>query len=205
MAGGALLIAASLVIMGYNLWDERRAGQAAAQVLEQMPETVKSEALSDGGAPPEVELPEAEAPQVPDYILNPGMEMPTIEIEGNTYIGVLEIPDLDLTLPVMDTWSYPQLRIAPCRYAGSAYKPGFVIAAHNYNTHFGLLNNLRPEALVYFTDTDGSKFTYQVVELQTLEPTAIEDMVEDSWDLTLFTCTLGGKFRVTVRCELVEM
>jgi hypothetical protein len=27
---------------------------------------------------------------------------------------------------------------------------------------------------------------------------------ENDWDLTLFTCTLGGSFRVTVRCTAME-
>lgn len=38
MAGGLLLIAAALLLTGYNLWDERRASTAASQVLAQMPE-----------------------------------------------------------------------------------------------------------------------------------------------------------------------
>jgi len=40
--------------------------------------------------------------------------------------------------------------------------------------------------------------------VETLQPTAVEEMCSGDWDLTLFTCTLGGKFRVTVRCDRVE-
>ena len=142
--------------------------------------------------------------EIPDYILNPDMEMPTMDIDGNRYIGTLDIPALNLSLPVMSEWSYPKLKIAPCRYVGTAYQGNFVIAAHNYRTHFGSLGNLSAGDRVTFTDVDGNIFSYDVVEVQILNPAAIEEMVSDDWDLSLFTCTLGGKTRLTVRCDKIE-
>lgn len=68
-----------------------------------------------------------------------------------------------------------------------------MIAAHNYRTHFGSLGNLSAGDRVTFTDVDGNIFSYDVVEVQILNPAAIEEMVSDDWDLSLFTCTLGGK------------
>ena len=114
-----------------------------------------------------------------------------------------KIPDYILN-PVMSDWSYPRLKISPCRYAGTAYKNGFVIAGHNYRRHFGLLSRLAVGDQVTFTDVDGNAFCYQVTEVQVLNPTAIEEMVSDDWDLSLFTCTLGGQTRLTVRCEKVD-
>lgn len=34
--------------------------------------------------------------------------------------------------------------------------------------------------------------------------TAGKEMTSGKWDLTLFTCTAGGRKQVTVRCERVE-
>ena len=42
------------------------------------------------------------------------------------------------------------------------------------------------------------------MEIETLKPRAIEEMDSGEWDLTLFTCTIGGSYRVTVRCEKTE-
>lgn len=36
-----------------------------------------------------------------------------------------------------------------------------------------------------------------------LQPTAVEEMTSGEWPLSLFTCTIGGKLRVTVRCDLI--
>ena len=44
-------------------------------------------------------------------MLDPGREMPAVKADGGRYIGVLELPSLGLALPVMETWSYPSLRV----------------------------------------------------------------------------------------------
>ena len=40
--------------------------------------------------------------------------------------------------------------------------------------------------------------------VETIQPTDIDKMItasdEDAWDLTLFTCTTGGRARCAVRC-----
>lgn len=82
----------------------------------------------------------------------------------------------------------------------SAYNDTLIICAHNYESHFGKIKNLAPGSKVYFTDIDGNNFSYEVVEICILDPYAIEEMQSGDWDLTLFTCTWGGRTRVTVRC-----
>jgi sortase A len=104
----------------------------------------------------------------------------------------------------MSEWSYPNLRISPCRYTGSAYKNNLIIAAHNYESHFGNLKYLNAGDEITFTDVDGNVFNYVVAEIEQLNPTAIEQMESGDWALTLFTCTIGGSYRVTVRCDLAE-
>lgn len=138
--------------------------------------------------------------EVPDYVLNPEMEMPTQELDGVSYIGIVNFPTLDLKLPVIDVWSYKNLKIAPCRYSGSAYSGNFVVCAHNYRSHFGKLGRLRIGDEVVFTDVDGNEFHYEVAELDTVKPTAVDSVKNDDWDLTLFTCTMSGQSRMTVRC-----
>ena len=199
---GLLLLAAALFLTAYNLWGDARAGKTADTVLEQlMPEIEERE---NNSLP---ELPSGESLEesyIPDYVLNSEMDMPEEEIDGHEYIGMLQIPALLLELPVISEWSYPNLKIAPCRYTGSVYRNNLVIAAHNYSSHFGHLKNLSQGDEITFTDMDGNVFRYEVAEIETLSPFAIEEMTSGDWDLTLFTCTVGGKSRVTVRCKLVN-
>lgn len=194
---GCLLLAAALGITIYNILDNRRAGMAVKATVEQLEEIIPR------NMPDEAErtMPVVEE-DIPDYVLNPEMDMPVVQVDGYDYIGTLELPTLGLTLPVMSDWDYPRLKIAPCRYAGSAYQGNLVIAAHNYTNHFGTLKNLKIGDRITFTDSDGNIFSYSVAEIETLDPYAVEDMRSGDWDLTLFTCTVGGQSRVTVRCEL---
>ena len=127
-----------------------------------------------------------------------------MEIDGVEYIGTLTIPALGLELPIVSAWSDALLDLAPCRYTGSAYLGDLIIAGHNYRRHFGPLGRIAPGDRVTFTDVDGNVFAYNVAEIQILKPTAIEDMLSEEWDLSLFTCTLGGQTRLTVRCEKAE-
>ena len=185
---GLLLFAAALALSTYNLWDSYRAEQSREKLLEEYRD--KNQNISDEG-----EQTEESDGQIPDYQLNPEMEMPEITLEdldGAACIGVLEIPKIDLKLPVLSEWSYPLLKKAPCRYSGSAYLDNLVIAAHNYRTHFGKLKELETGDEVIFTDAAGNRFEYNVAAVEALTPQSVEDMTLGEWALSLFTCTLDG-------------
>jgi sortase A len=130
--------------------------------------------------------------------------MTEVEIDGHTYIGYLSIPKLELELPIMADWSYPKLQISPCRYTGSVRGEDLVLMAHNYASHFGGLSKLSEGDSVIFTDMDGIITAYEVVAQDVLDPYAVEEMTSGDFDLTLFTCTYGGKSRVTVYCDRVS-
>ena len=227
---GCVMILAAGALTGYNLYDEHRAAQKASSALVELDAVVNKNAAAPSSVQlyvdipgvqvqepqiitmplPDTQVPSVENPvtlpemEVPDYILNPRMQMPVVQHEGNDYIGVLEIPRLGLRLPVMSQWSYPGLKKAPCRYAGTPYLDNFVISAHNYDSHFGRLKKLTEGERIFFTDADGNRFGYEVALIETLQPTSIDEMKNSDFDLTLFTCTVGGQMRVTVRCYKVQ-
>ena len=120
---GILCLLAAFCLTAYNIWSDAQAGETADSALQQMKQ-IQEDTVQDTVNPSEEEI--------PDYILNPEMDMPTQEIDGQDYIGTLVIESLGLSLPIISEWSYPRLQIAPCRYAGSAYLDNMVIAAHNY-------------------------------------------------------------------------
>lgn len=199
---GLLLIAAALFLTAYNLYDEQRAGQSAMQAIDQLGDLLPpKETVTEPTGEQEVFYDQT---ALPDYLLCPDMEMPVETINGIDYIGVLQIPSLEIELPIASEWNYPNLKTAPCRYSGSAYLNNMIICAHNYASHFGKLKNLSEGDAATFTDIAGNVFTYEMVERETLNPTDIAEMESGDWDLTLFTCTVGGKTRVTIRFKLKE-
>ena len=100
--------------------------------------------------------------------LNP--ELPVVELDGCEYVGCVEIPALEVELPVMADWNYDRLKIAPCRQFGSSRTDDF----------------------------------YSVSKCETLQPTGVDAVQNSGYNLMLYTCTLGGRTRVTVFCDRVE-
>lgn len=198
MTGGLLLLAAALFLTCHNIWEEHRAEKCSTAALGQILTELPAE------EPPPVLTENLQEADIPDYLLNPDMEMPTMEVDGEDYIGILSIPALELELPVISEWSYPRLKIAACRLEGSAYLDNLIVAAHNYRSHFGGLKNLRPGDAVTFIDADGNIFSYEVAETEVLGRDDLAGLEYGNWDLTLFTCTVGGRARVVVRCGKIE-
>lgn len=214
---GVLLLLSSLGLVAYNLYEDYQASVVSCNTVNKIIDHIDSIRDGNDKKDPSSSVNDVESnvsnndenthttnPGVPEYIINPDIEMPSVLIDGEYYIGLLEIPSLELSLPINSEWSYRKLKHTPCRYTGTAYKRNFVIAAHNYNSHFGSIKQLQQGDLVYFTDMSGNRFTYSVDVCETLIPTAVEEMTSGEWALSLFTCTPGGANRVTVRCELVK-
>lgn len=198
---GLILVTAAVLLLVYNLWDGHRARESEEAILAEYLQENKKASESPDASDKE------DKQNIPDYLLNPDMDMPeyTLKSLGDVAcIGILEIPALDLELPVISSCSYSSLRLAPCRYSGSAYKGDLVIAAHNYQSHFGGLRTLPEGSEVFFTDAVGNRFSYYVAVTEALTPWSVDDMTSGEWPLTLFTCTLDSQNRVTVRCEYSE-
>lgn len=213
IAMGLLLLAAALLLTAYNIWDGRRADRAAQSVLQslraQVPGPASSDAPADTTRPaaPAEETPEdtgAAQPSEPTEPTVPGQrEMPTVVVGGYRYIGELDVPSLELSLPVMEDWDYERLKTAPCRYSGNVYEDDLVICAHNYPTHFSPLKYAPIGTQVKFTDAEGTEFYYTVASIETVGPSDVEGLLFGEWDLTLFTCNTGGQTRCAIRCQRV--
>lgn len=189
---GTVLVLAALLLFLYNQREAKQAEQNANAVLQQL-----TQALPAGSDDASQELPVESSGAVTVY-----SAMKTVEIDGNAYIGYLSIPALDLKLPVMENWSYEGLKTAPGRYFGSLYTNDLVIAGHNYAHHLGSLNLLSAGTEVDFIDMDNHTWRYKVSVVETLRPEDVETMTmpSDQWDMTLFTCTVNGEARWTIRC-----
>ena len=67
-------------------------------------------------------------------------------------------------------------------------------------------NEVEEEAGLKVVDANGNVFRYYVLETVIMDGTEVKRMERgsDEWDLTLFTCTYGGRSRLTVRCKEIK-
>lgn len=192
---GVICLLGAIGFVAYNRWEAQSAAQVSQTLLEDVQLVIREE-----------------MPEAPDTGILPGKdftedipaEMATVQVDGYDCIGILSIPVLELELPVLADWSYEKLKKAPCHYYGTCYEPDFVIAAHNYDSHFGRLDRLQPGDIVIFTDVGGKACYYEVALLETLPKEATREMIASGFGLSLYTCTQGGGNRVTVRCNSIR-
>lgn len=197
LAIGILVLTAALFLVSYNMTEETHADEAVEAVMPAL-----SAAIAAHGAD-EIDL--YLPPLVTEVPPAPG-EVPAAEeiilIDGEAYLGYLTIDALSLSLPVRQALTEQNLKETPCRFAGSPGVRGFVIAAHNYRRHFAGLGKLAVGDAVRFTDAAGAVYAYTVSQVETLDAADVAGMTDESFDLTLFTCTYSGERRVTVRCRM---
>ena len=125
-----------------------------------------------------------------------------IPSDGREYYGVVEIPQLQIKLPVLSTYTDADMKTTPCVYYGCRENNDLVIVGHNYASQFGTLNDVSQDFLVYLHMPDGSVYKYKSVATESLNPDQVDEMLMGDWDLTLFTCSYSGEKRIAVRCML---
>ena len=186
---GVVCILSAAGFAVYNRWEDDQAEETAQELLTDV------QSIMDEKQPGQPLTDDTE--QIPT-------EMETVKVGGYDCIGILSVPVFNLELPVLTDWSYAKLKKAPCHYYGTYYETDFVIAAHNYKSHFGRLSQLQPGDIVIFTDVNGADHCYEVVLLETLPKEATQEMITSGFALSLYTCTPGGASRVTVRCNAIN-
>lgn len=198
---GVAMVISAFGLVGYNFYESKKAGVISQKVLQhiidEMPEVPEKSNIN-------IEFDYDEKVKEQMSAGNQSVQMPTTIVYTIEYIGYIEIPKLGLSLPVINTSNQTNLNIAPCRFFGSAYLDNMVIGAHNFASHFGYIDSLGFGDTVNFTDVNGNVFNYEVADIEILQPHQSEYLCNSEWDLSLYTCTISGRERVTVRCERVE-
>lgn len=135
---------------------------------------------------------------------NKNKALEKVTIKGHNYIGTITIPSLNISLPVLDTWNDNNLKIAPSLYYGSSIDK-IIICAHSYKTHFKNIGKLKQNDYIIFKTIDDNEFIYKVEEVEILSQTDVDKMINNNFNLTLYTCTKDGTKRITVRCNLINL
>lgn len=195
---GTMLILSALFLCLYNYRQSNNAYDRSQEILAELKNEIpQSPENAEDHIKPEEDL-------FKEYEESTITESSPIEIDGQYYCGYVTLPSLGLELPVLNEWSYPNLKIAPCRYSGSAQNNDLIIAAHNYSRHFGQIKDLTDGDAVIFTGCNGVQYYYSVSYTEYIDGYNVDKMLDSdgsAWDMTLFTCTLSGQSRVTVRAQ----
>ena len=178
---GVLLILASLGLLAWLKVSDVRAQQDTAAVTERMTQLL--EVRSSG-------------------ILSEG-PMPTLELNGRDYAALLEVPGMNVTLPVCDDWESRNEVANPCRYWGSVYE-GNLILGGGRMAQLAFCAQLDLDDRIVITDLQGREFVYEVKSILRRDDITFDKLREGEYPLTIFTHDGSSNRSIVVHCGLPE-
>ena len=182
---GILLVVAALALLSHNLLMSGQAGADAADVLLRVEQQMPDERRVFSGQAS-------------------GERMAMVQVDGHSYVGILEFSRFDVRLPVLAEHEEGLDELAPRVYGGSATDGTLVIAGNNSQSQFGDLNRFNEGDAVVFTDVSGQEFHYRVTTFESFDndEMGLISAGSDNWDLTLFSASFSGQSQVVVRLVL---
>ena len=128
--------------------------------------------------------------------------MPTLSIDGIDFVGVLEIPRYESSLPVCADWG--DISKYPCHFSGSVYDRTLQIGATSQRGQYDFYREMSVGDTVFFTDMEGNRYTYSVTNIRhedNADQTALKR--EDS-ALTLFVKNTYGFDYIIIYCNVAS-
>ena len=128
-------------------------------------------------------------------------DMPTAEIGGVDFVGVIEIPAYGTSLPIRAEWKPLRISSYPCRLTGSTYGGDLIIGGSDAEGQFDFMKFITGGDRIFVTDPSGVCFSYRVTDIIRTNDASIESLITDEDDLVIFvknTYSFGYK---AVRCK----
>ena len=138
---------------------------------------------------------------VPEISSNPNM--PVLEINDVDYVALIEIPSLNLTLPVADAWNSQKLYNSPARFYGSCYDHSLVIGGADNSYQFSFCDKIDNGTVIIVTDMTGTQFSYTVSRVDRSKSAESNWLISRDYDLTLFCRDTLSMEYVAVRCSFM--
>lgn len=183
---GALLVAAAAALVAYNVTYANGAGQRAEMALSALEDQLPPFALEDYRAP--------------------SGNLAAAQVEGVSYVGILELPTLAVRLPVLAqalAADLPDADFAPYLHSYDVESGDIVIGGANYAYQLGDIGKLAAGDVVRFTDMGGHERAFEVATLATVDSSDDAELAQTCADsqLSLFANTFSGMQRTVVCCR----
>jgi len=125
-------------------------------------------------------------------------------IEESMYLGVIEIPRINIKYVVYTNLTDDLLKISPCKFSGVdlGEKGNLCVVGHNYNDNrfFSKLNELRLNDEIIMTDLESREYIYTVFDIYETNENDLSCLENSKeYELTLITCNNSNKKRIIIK------
>lgn len=126
--------------------------------------------------------------------------------------SILNIPSLEIKYPVLSESTDELLKISLNKFWGGEPNSvgNYCVVGHNYDgkdIFFGKLNKIQNGDIVELEDKTGKVLQYKVYNKFIVQPTDVactSQITNGKREMTLITCSDGGKTRLIVKCRAIE-
>ena len=133
------------------------------------------------------------------------------EINGYKVIGIIKIPKINLEYPILETTTVETLSLSITKFWGKEINEigNVTLAGHNNlsGVMFGKIKKLKVGDVIELTDVKNITLKYEIFKTYVIDPNDISCILpeqEGTREITLITCTTGGKNRYIVKARQIE-
>ncbi|MBP3299896.1 MAG: hypothetical protein J6M34_00125 [Clostridia bacterium] len=180
---GVLLILLSALWMVGSTLAQDRAAQERGEILEQMRLLMPA---------PRKGAPDGRS----------DVSLPRLSLEGDDFVGILEVPRFETDLPVCATWDADAVVDFPRCYWGNPYDGSLMIGGSDGRGQFDFMNEITEGDSVFFTDVTGLRFYYRVSEIRLADGVSFEALSVLDADLIFFARNTYSLDYTVVCCTL---
>lgn len=127
--------------------------------------------------------------------------MPVLQIGGEDFGALLEVPLFGVVLPVGSSWEDGHISQYPCRFWGSAYDNTLIVGGSGRKGQLDFCGKLSLGDKLRITDMTGTQFSYEVVRIDRAKHADMDTLQKNICDLTLFARDSTSLDYIVVRCR----
>lgn len=217
-----ICIALSLLLvalLGYSWWQGRTgdseidglliktqevipSSRQVGVIATQTPENAKESGASSGKAAGKGQGGTADT-SAPDSA-SPYLE--TANLSGYEVTGILQIPDLNRSWPIIASGDAAATAKIPSIYGGNPASGDLVITDSTDNRQFASLKDLPDGSEVVFTDISGHEYRYQIATVETVPSSKLSAIARhrERWDAAIITPNFSGRSQIVTRLVKAE-
>lgn len=130
----------------------------------------------------------------------------TVNLSGYEVTGILQIPDLNQSWPIIASGDPAATAKIPSIYGGNPASGDLLIADSSDNQQFSGLKDLPDGSKVAFTDISGHEYRYQLATVETVpsKKQAAISRHRERWDAAIITPNFSGRSQLVTRLVKAE-
>ena len=128
--------------------------------------------------------------------------MSALSIDGTNFVGIVEMPKYDSSLPVCGDWG--KVTKYPCHFSGSIYDRSMQIGATTQAGQYDFYREISVGDSLLYTDMEGNRFSYTVSDIRYKNHADQTALQQENAALTLFIKNIYAFEYIIIFCDISE-